>query len=481
MLRKVLSAAKAVIKICLPTLILLLPTAACVHSPLSATVRNPPLSNEGEVFIFLQPMGEKAAPLTFAINSISIGQQTDGAVSELAMTFHKLIGADRVHTQVLLARARVPAGTYHGLSITIGSAEVMTEDGPMDLQINQAPLWLTQEIEIAPKRAVALFLTFHADKSLASHVLFRPTFSVTASSQLPLQRLGYISMPNDNNILIFHDISMLLTGVIATGLQPTGMAIDKDRNRLYTALGDDSIQAIDMFQEDPINKIRLRPGDDPREIALSPDGSTLVSANYGSNTVSILDPLAMVESNRVRVGDGPSGVVFSPGGKIAYSMNSLGNSISVIDTERQTLSATISLAESPIRGAVNEDGTKLYVITSNSPNLLVVDPTGATEVQKIYIGLDARSIIFDTINSLIYVGRRDGVIVEVDPSIGAYIDTIQLDGSVESMAISDEENVLFTLEPHKHTLDKVNLVSKEVQGRINLPGEAYGISLVGAR
>lgn len=464
----------------LPALLMLWAAASCIRTPLSGVPVNPPLTNEGEVFLFLQPMGEKASPLTFTVDEAAV-RRADGSNSHLSLSFHKLVGADRVHTQALLAQARVPAGTYHGLSLKIGRAEIMTEDGPASLQTDQDPLWLPVEIEIPPKKAVALFLTFHAEKSLASHVLFRPVFSVTTSSQLPLARLGYISMPADNNLFIFHDNSMFFTGVIATGMLPKGMAIDKNRDRLYTALGDGAIAVIDMLRQEVIGTIQLRPGDEPGEIALSSDGTTLVSANYGSNTVSIVDPVAMLESNRVVVGDGPSAVVFSPSSKVAYSMNSLANSISVVDTEKMVLSAAITLEESPLRGAINRTGSELYVISANSPNLLVLDLPGGTRIQKIFIGMGARSILADIISGLIYVGKSDGEIAVVDPTIGAYIETIQLKGSVESMAISDEGNLLFALVPHNHTLNKVNLVSKEVMGRIVLEGEGYGISLVGAR
>lgn len=465
-------------KLCLALFFLLWLIVACAPQP-SVSV-NPPLVNEGEVFLFLQPMGEKAAPITFTLGEVVI-QRTDGVSFPLSLSFHELVGVDRIHTQSLLAKARVPAGTYQGLSLTVEEAEIMTEDGPVALQTDQGPLLLPLEMKIAPKKAVSFFLTFHADKSLEAHVLFRPVFSVTTSSQLPLARLGYISMPLANDLFIFHDSSMFFTGVIATGMLPRGMAIDRQRSRLYAALEEDAIAVIDMSQQAVIGNIRLRLGDDPQEIALSPDGDSLVSANYGSNTVSIVDPIAMVELGRVVVGSGPSSVAFSQAGNVAYSMDSLANNISVIDPEKMVLSASIHLEESPLKGALNRTDSELYVITANSPNLLVIDLSGAGGTQKIFVGMGARSILVDTRSNFVYVGRRDGEIAIVDPAIRAYIDTIQLDGPIESMAISDEENFLFVLLGRQHALNKVNLTSKEVMASIDLTGEGYAISLVGAR
>lgn len=449
-------------------------------APLTGVVVNPPLAEEGEVFLFMQPMGEKALPLKFTISAISM-RRADGVVVPLSGTVQTLLGADLVHKQSLLAKIRVPAGTYQGISLDVSRAELLGEEGPVALQVEPGPAWLPMEMAIPAKKAMALFLTFHADTSLESHVLFRPVFSVETTSQLPLARLGYLSMPNDNDLLIFHDNSMLLTGVIATGLQPRGMDMDRGRGRLYVALGGGAIAAFDLFQQAAIGTIWLRPGDDPQEVALSPDGTCLVSANYGSNTVSVLDPLTLVERGRVAVGAGPDAVVFSPAGHVAYSLDALANTVSVVDTDRMSLGATINLQESPRKGAVSRDGSELYVITENSPNLLLFDRKGSAGVQRIYVGMGACSLAVDTRSGFVYVGRKDGTIVVVDPTIGAYIDSLQPGGIPDSLALTEEGDFLFVLLSRQHALGKVNLVSKEVLGRLDLAGAGYGISLVGAR
>lgn len=465
-------------KIWLAALFLLWLLGAC--APLATVTVNQALTDEGEVFLFLQPMGEKAAPLKFTLEEAAV-RRADGALIPLALSPRELIGADRVHAQSLLAKARVPAGNYQGLVLTVSKAEIMGEDGMVALPIDQELVWLPMEMTIPAKKGVAIFLVFHADKSLESHVLFRPVFSVKTSSQVALARLGYLSMPFDNTLLIFHDNSMLFTGVIATGMLPRGMAIDRERGRLYTALASGAIEVIDVFQQVSIGAIRLWPGDDPQEIALSPDGGSLVSANYGSNTISIMDPLALLERRRVVVGGGPTAVVFSPAGNVVYSMDSLANTISVVDTDKMTVAAAIHLEESPFKGVLNRTGSELYVITANSPNLLLIDLTGGSGVRKIFIGPGARSITVDTRSGLVYVGKIDGEIAVVDPTIRSSIDSIQLGGAAESMAISDEGNFLFALVSRQPALKKVNLISKEVMGSIDLEGEGYSLSLVGAR
>lgn len=451
---------------------------SCV--PSAGVAVNRPLTSEGEIFLFLQPMGEKAAPLKFTLEEATIRQEGGPAIP-FTLSFSDFVGADRIHSQSILARARVPAGLYQELTFTVAGAEIMTEDGPVALQIDPEPVRLPVEMDILPKKAVAYFLTFHADKSLVAHVLFRPVFSGAGSPQLPLARLGYVSLPSSNNLFVFHDNSMLYTGVIATGIMPRGLVIDRNRDRLYAALGDDTIAVADLFRQEVIGTVRLRPGDDPREIALSSDGTSLVSANYGSNTVSVVDPVARVELSRVGVGAGPTAVVIAPGGNAAYSMDSLANTISVVDTKKRVLSSTIHLEESPYKAALSRTGSELYVITENSPNLLLIDLAAGTAVQKVFVGTGARSILVDTLSNLVYVGRRDGEIAVIDPTIRSYIDSIQVGGLVEDMVISDEGNFLFALLPRQNTVKKVNLTSKEVMAGIELAGEGYGIALVGAR
>ena len=83
------------------------------------------------------------------------------------------------------------------------------------------------------------------------------------------------------------------------------------------------IEVIDVFKNQIINRLRLSLNDRPIGLALTPDGTLLVSVNNGTNTVSIIDPLSMIELARINVGEGPYSAVMDPSGFRAFVLNPL--------------------------------------------------------------------------------------------------------------------------------------------------------------
>lgn len=82
---------------------------------------------------------------------------------------------------------------------------------------------------------------------------------------------------------------------IAVGLQPSGLALDEERNRLYVAnANSDTVSVIDIEQRKVVETVSVRPdaslpfGSMPNALALSPDGSTLYVANGGNNAVAVV-------------------------------------------------------------------------------------------------------------------------------------------------------------------------------------------------
>ncbi len=244
--------------------------------------------------------------------------------------------------------------------------------------------------------------------------------------------------------------------------------------------GDDEIQAIQVSTGEILGRIKLNFGDEPVEIALSPDGKTLVSANYGSNTASIIDTASMREMDRVNL-PSQSTVIMDRSLPRAYILQAQSNSLSIIDLSRGELSSTRTLEEAPERGAISQDGEKLYVITSNSPNLLVIDTLSLSVSKRIFVGLGAASIKVDTRTGLIYVGKNTGEIVVIDPFSLMYIDAFSVNGNASFLAIDNDENSLFVVLADSKTIQKIDLVSKKTLGVIDVDEGSYALVIMRER
>ncbi|HKX63425.1 MAG TPA: beta-propeller fold lactonase family protein, partial [Verrucomicrobiae bacterium] len=141
---------------------------------------------------------------------------------------------------------------------------------------------------------------------------------------------------------------------------------------------DDSVSVIRPDSNTRLAKIRV--GDEPESIALTPDGRYAYVANAAGSTVSVIqidDPAWGTFSASVitdiTTGAEPWNVVCTPNGQRVFVANSAQDTITVIDTSDQTVIGHVnlrnSLANDPDRSrrfqprglAVTLDSTKLYV------------------------------------------------------------------------------------------------------------------------
>lgn len=449
-------------------------------TPIAAPFK-PALEREAEIIVYLQPLPQEAHRLRFSFSAIN-AVTSDGAEYPLSMELLDVKGDEAVEEQRRLASAIVPPGTYEGLSFTIGKASVQTEEGEVALLVPEEPVMVAHKFSISERKALALFIEFHPEKSITDTFRFTPIFSVKTFGRELINLIGFVSNTDANNITIFNKNAMQVTGVLATRQGPREIALDQERRRAYVALsGSDAVEIIDVFRGEIISSIALNIGDEPRELALTPDGGTLVTANYRSGTLSVIDASSMFELRRAKVGEGPASVVMGPLGVKAYVMDSFSNAIHVVELSRREPTTSIALEESPYRGDLSSGGDRLFVITLDSPNLLVVDTSTLAVTDKIFIGPGARSIKVDSRTDLVYVGMDSGGIYVIDPSSLIFIDRIPVEGGVGYLAIDSEENALFALVPEEKKLLKLNFVSKRVISAIEVGEGAYAVVIMGER
>ena len=454
-------------------------TIACTPQ---VVIQKEPLKENGEIILYFQPVAQGAERLSFTIDAIS-AVRNDGAVFPLDLSFNIIEGNGLTGSQRLFASGVLPQGEYSGIFLKTGRASVKGEEGPSALLVSEEPVTVSHLFQVARGKASTLFLTFDTSTFTAQDVIFTPLYRLETYGKELYNLTGYITGTNSNIISIFNKKTMLNVGAIATGRAPMGMVFDRGRGRSYIAYsGDDVITVLDISSGEITDRVTLNFGDEPMDLALTPDGSMLVSANRGSNTISIIDADALYEIRRISVGEEPTSVVIDPLGLRAFIANSMSTSISVVGISSGVLAATIDVEGTPLKGAFNRDGTELYVIHLDTPYVTVVDPSSLTVSGKIFIDTGAISIEVDTRTDLIFVGNSIGSEISViDPSSSMLIDKIKTGGPVSYMTLDDEENMLFALIPDKKILQKVNLTSKKIIGQIDTGEGPYAVVVVGER
>ena len=203
---------------------------------------------------------------------------------ELALTEVSGATASR---QRLLASGRLPPDSYAGLALQIGRATLAGEGKPADLLVPKEPVRIDLPLQLARGRAAVASVALRAgqvqesDFDFAGHL----TGHVLEPASTVLERAGYVSRPGLASLAVIDRRAHEVTAVVPTGREPTGLAVDALARRAYVALGgEDQVQILDLASGEELGRIPLRSGDEPADLALTPDGRIVLVVAKGSNT-----------------------------------------------------------------------------------------------------------------------------------------------------------------------------------------------------
>lgn len=463
----------------LPLLFCVVLAGACAN-PQARTVYKEPLGDRGELYLYLQPLPQEMQPLRFSISDISVLPDEGTTFSPLLADKITVSGKDAAGTQQRLAASILPPGRYRGVSLTIDKAAVASENGDVDLLPPPEPIILEHGFSILRGASLALFIDLSHEFLVTDGFRFTPRFVMGGASMPPRNYLGFISNADENIVTVFNKKSMEVVKVIHTGAGPRGMALDQRNGRVYVAAaGDDIIEVISIATLEIIGRIRLHFGDEPTELALTPDGRTLLSANYGSGTVSIISTRSMAEDERLNLDPDPVWIVIGEDGRTAYVLHRMAGTVSVVDIDRGRQVTVAPLDEFPVRGALSRNGDRLYIVAEYSSVLLVVD-TGSLDVaERIFIGGGGAAVRTDPKTSRVYVGKTSGEVVVVDPASGMFIDSFPVRQGADFLAIDGEENALLVLSAPGNRVSKLNLVSKRKMADMHTEDGGHAMVVMG--
>jgi YVTN family beta-propeller protein len=441
----------------------------------------PPLEEEGEVYLYLEPLPQGAERLRFSIEAI-LAASADGKEFPLDIYLPEIKSSD-VRRQRLLASGRIPPGSYTGFSFKVRKATLRSEEGEADLLVPETPVRSEFNFNVNRKAGYVFSLTFKYKESIEASFSFSPVFSIFIPAKPILSLVGYVTNTGSSNLIVFDKKATQVTGVIPVGRGPAGMALDQRSRRLYVASsGDNEILVIDILADQVTNRIRLTTGDRPQELAVTPDGKTLLSVNPGSNTVSFIDPLSLLELNRVNVGNGPRSILIDPPGRRAYVFNTLSGTITVLDIPNRAIITTFSTDPGPIRGDFSPAGDNLYVIHEFSSYLAVIDPVSFRVLKRFSIGPGMISIKVDSRTGLVYIGRSNDIFVGAyNPFSFVAVDLIRTGGTVNYMTIDDEQNNLYMVSSELKRIIVSNLVRKKILYEIDVGEAPYWVTIMGER
>jgi YVTN family beta-propeller protein len=179
------------------------------------------------------------------------------------------------------------------------------------------------------------------------------------------------------------------TGAVGTAIpvgdNPRAVAVAPDGATAYVVnLESDDVTPIDTATATPGASIKV--GEAPLAIAIAPDGETAYVVNVDSDEVTPIDVATDIAGTPIAVGDSPGGIAISPDGQTAYVANILDDTVSTIDLATGTPGTPITVGDGPIGIAISPDGQTAYVANSGDDTVSPIDLASGTVEAPIAVG-----------------------------------------------------------------------------------------------
>ncbi len=190
-------------------------------------------------------------------------------------------------------------------------------------------------------------------------------------------------------------VSATPNGVAETDRSPVDVALSPDGKWLLSA--NQTSGTVSLVSLDEGRVVAEAPaGQRPSAVVLVPDGSrAIVSATYsGELRIFDVDGPRLEQLATIPVGSEPRGIAVSPDARWAYVAITAANSVAVIDLEAQDVVAQIEVGRWPRYLCLTPDGKRLAVGCSGDGGISVVDTEAREKLyDSKFVGLNIGQLV----------------------------------------------------------------------------------------
>ena len=230
--------------------------------------------------------------------------------------------------------------------------------------------------------------------------------------------------------------------------------------------------------EDPVVVATVVVGSLPYGVGLDPSGHTAYVANYGSNSVSVIDTTTNTLTTTIPTGGGPFEVGVDPVTHHAYIGNFNAGTVSVIDTTTDTLTATIPVGSSPSGVGVDPSTHTAYVANRSSNSVSVIDTTTNTLTTTIPIGSGAYEVAVDPTTHSAYVTNKDANMVSViDTTTNTLTTTIPTPGGPWGVAVDTTTQSAYVTNIGGNSVSVIDTTTNTVTTTIPVGSGPQGVAV----
>ncbi|HTI58538.1 beta-propeller fold lactonase family protein [Mucilaginibacter sp.] len=220
-------------------------------------------------------------------------------------------------------------------------------------------------------------------------------------------------------------------------------------------------------------------GTSPWGVSVSRDGTRVYVSNQGSNNVSVINTAGNAVIATIPVGTMPEGIVVSPDGTRVYVTTLTGSGITVINATNNTVvNGTIPTGSNPQGITLSPDGRKLYVVNAGDNTVSIVNTNNNAIVATIPVGSAPSNAVVTPDGRFVYVTNRGASTISViNTTTNAVIATIPVGNNPTGIAVSPDGTKVYSSDSNSSSVSVINTATNMVVSTITANYTPDGISV----
>jgi len=224
------------------------------------------------------------------------------------------------------------------------------------------------------------------------------------------------SAPDKSFLYRIDTTTLKIDQVIPVGAVPKNVAVTPDDSTVLVTNSCSSTMSVVNVQTGRLAATIPINGASPRGIAISPDSRTAFVAVMGNQQIVRIDLSSKKVATLAHTGDGPRHVVISPDGRFLYVTNSRSDSVSKIDASTGTVLRTVPTGDEPRSMAISSDGLAVYVLNYRTSTVSKLRSSDLSQIARTSTDLHPVGIAYEPTTGSVWVVCSGGSIIVYDDS-----------------------------------------------------------------
>jgi len=260
----------------------------------------------------------------------------------------------------------------------------------------------------------------------------------------------------------------------STPATPTGTVI-------VANMGDNTATLLDVASKRVV--ATLPTGNGAHEVAVSHDGRWAVVSNYGvrgapGNTLTVIDVPAAVVVRTIDLGEfrRPHGSAFLPGDSLFVVTSEMSRAVVIVDFKPGKVLGSIPTNHPASHMlAMTRDGSRIYTSNVADGTVSELDVPGRKFVREFNVAPAVEGIAVTPSGSQVWVGSNQAkTVTVVDPRAGNAAGTISGFGMPYRLAVTPDERTVVIADPPNAAVRIVDRASRKDRSVVRIPAENVG-------